>query len=1119
MSEIRHCSQCAAALTPDAPKALCPACLFELAVATLPDEQTRTSLDLQAAATPTQIGVALKPLGSFGDYELLEEIARGGMGVVYKARQISLGRIVAVKMILAGQFASKQIAQRFKSEAIAAAVLHHSNIVAVHEVGVHEGQHFFSMDYVEGQNLAQLVGNRPLPAGKAARYVKIVAEAIGYAHQQGILHRDLKPSNVLIHAATDQPRVTDFGLAKRLDGESSITLTGQMLGSPSFMPPEQASGSGRKVGRHGDVYGLGGILYHLLTARAPFQAESLEAIVTQVINLDPLSPRVLNPTVPRDVETICLKCLEKEPEKRYASAQELADELGRFLHDEPIHARPVTGAERAWRWCRRKPVVAFLSAATALLVLVVAIGAPIAAFRLNAQRADLRRRLYVADMGKAYQAVKERNFGLATALLARQHQHKPGEEDLRGFEWRYLWQVCQPNPHHILLSQERFLKCAIFSPDGKILATGGYDTNVTVFDVASKKEITRFGGFDGFIDSLSLTFSRDGRLLAAKGGHVIRVWSTDNWQEVFRATNGKPNFNGNNAVVISPDNTALATRIKDGVGFWDLRTGRQLEPLTLNANPRLGDGQRLGTIMAYSRDGKVLATDELNELQLRDAHSLKVITNLVRPTPGSDASSSLAVRVTAVAFSTNLLAVGYRDGAVTLFDLQTWQKVGGGAVFQLPKLGDWKVAAPPSWKPHANFVSALAFSPDGEWLATGAADHAIFLWKVSSLRERKPDALDISPHAILKGHRGTLSSIQFSPDGQTLASSSRDGTTRLWRAAAAAEAHESIQADDVLWISCERKQLIAVQKVEKVQKAESVNEEKPVQEDKLYLWETTSNAAPRPLDIPDRAGRRAISPDGKMLALGRTNGVIELWNLETLTHTEPFPPDESPAQRILFSPDASLLITSHQVGRIKVRNLSGEKKEPVVLEGLTGQFNLSADGKMLAAHRKPGEQIELWNLVRNQSLGRLDTGTPYWDNAMAFSPDGQWLAVAGESDERLQIWKVASRQLVKYLPMPAGAMAGSIVFAPDGKTLFAFTVDNVFLLWNVATWDEIISEASYNEALVYSDGWTHGIPLFSSHGEWLALLGKVSPEGKKSIMLWHAPALQTIDALDPPNEK
>src|SRR5205814_2585699 len=343
---------------------------------------------------------------NFGDYELLEEIARGGMGVVYRARQVSLGRIVAVKMILAGQFASKQIIQRFRGEVTAAALLQHPNIVAIHDVGIHDGQHYFSMDYVEGQNLSQLVSNRPLPPAKAARYVKLIAEAIHYAHQQGILHRDLKPSNVLVDAS-DQPRITDFGLAKRLDDSQpstlspQLTLTGQMLGSPNFMPPEQASSQRGKVGRHSDVYGLGAILYHLLTARPPFQAESFESVINQLLNTEPVSPRLLNSSVPADLDTICVKCLQKEPSRRYQSAQELAVELGRFLSGKPIHARPVAPLERFWRWCRRNPKTAIPSAAVILLLITVAIGSTLAAIRINRAERAATEKLFDSYLAQA----------------------------------------------------------------------------------------------------------------------------------------------------------------------------------------------------------------------------------------------------------------------------------------------------------------------------------------------------------------------------------------------------------------------------------------------------------------------------------------------------------------------------------------------------------------------------------------------------------------------------------------------------------------------------------------------------------------------------------------------
>ena len=281
MTAPTHCPRCGADLA--SPGAECAHCLLALGFS-----DVSTDLSRRTESEPPSHG------RFFGDYELLEEIARGGMGIVYRARQRGLGRTVALKLIVGGHLAKREFVRRFRAEAAAAAALQHPHIVAIHEVGVHEGNHFFSMDYVEGRNLAQLVGNRPLPAQKAARYLQTIAEAIHYAHEQGILHRDLKPSNVLVDAATDQPRVTDFGLAKRLDSESSLTLSGQVLGSPHFIPPEQADARRGKIGPPSDVYGLGGILYFLLTARPPFQGDSLETTLNQVLHTEPVSPRLLD---------------------------------------------------------------------------------------------------------------------------------------------------------------------------------------------------------------------------------------------------------------------------------------------------------------------------------------------------------------------------------------------------------------------------------------------------------------------------------------------------------------------------------------------------------------------------------------------------------------------------------------------------------------------------------------------------------------------------------------------------------------------------------------------------------------------------------------------------------
>jgi len=355
------------------------------------------------------------------------------MGVVYRARQLSLDRIVAVKMIQPGRVGSPEMVLRFRAEAQAAASLHHPHIVPVHESGECEGQHYFSMDYIEGKNLAEAVREGPLPSARAAQITHQIAEAVHYAHQHGLLHRDLKPSNVILDGA-GEPRVMDFGLAKRLTSDlglrtSDLTLTGQVFGSPRFMPPEQASGRRGAVSVRSDVYGLGAILYYLLTARPPFVGETLETTLAQVLEREPVAPRLLNASAPRDLETICLKCLEKEPSRRYATAQAVADELSRFLRQEPILARPASRPEKAWRWCRRQPA---LATALGAVVLVAAVGfAGIVSQwrraeqqRRNAESNELlaRQNAYASDMTLAQRALEADEVGLAISLL---NQHRP----------------------------------------------------------------------------------------------------------------------------------------------------------------------------------------------------------------------------------------------------------------------------------------------------------------------------------------------------------------------------------------------------------------------------------------------------------------------------------------------------------------------------------------------------------------------------------------------------------------------------------------------------------------------------------------------------------------------
>jgi outer membrane protein assembly factor BamB len=319
---------------------------------------------------PVEAMPVLGTVRYFGDYELLQEIARGGMGVVYKARQVSLDRVVALKMILSGQLAGDNDVRRFRQEARTAASLQHPNIVAIHEVGEHEGQHYFSMGYVEGHSLAELVRDHPLPPPRAVRYVRVIAEAVHFAHRRGVLHRDLKPSNVLIDEQ-DEPRVTDFGLAKRTDQDASLTATGAVVGTPSYMPPEQASGKRGRLGPASDVYALGAVLYELVTGRPPFRAATAMDTLLQVLEAEPASPRLLNPAISRDLETVILKCLAKDPARRYPTAAELAEDLQALLDGRPVKARRPGLPERAARWLSKEKRSLSVAAKAALLSLLL----------------------------------------------------------------------------------------------------------------------------------------------------------------------------------------------------------------------------------------------------------------------------------------------------------------------------------------------------------------------------------------------------------------------------------------------------------------------------------------------------------------------------------------------------------------------------------------------------------------------------------------------------------------------------------------------------------------------------------------------------------------------------
>jgi WD40 repeat protein len=939
-------------------------------------------------------------------YEILGELGRGGMGVVYRARQKGLNRDVALKVILAGAHAGEAERARFRAEAEAVARLQHPNIVQVHEVGEHNGVPFFSLEYVEGGSLADRLDGTPWPAPRAAALVEALARAVHAAHARGVVHRDLKPANVLL-TADGVPKVTDFGLAKRLDADKGQTQSGAVVGTPSYMAPEQAAGRTREVGPAADVYALGAILYECLVGRPPFRAATPLDTILQVATADPVPPRRLQPGVPRDLDTVCLKCLHKDPARRYASALDLADDLRRFRAGEPIRARPVGRVERLGRWCRRNPAVAGLTAALALLLVAAAVAGSVAAVYFasladqarraqgdaEGQAAESRRRLAQQYVANGERLAEEGNLCAALAWMAEALDLDRGDPDREPADRIALCSLLRQAPQLVDLW---FLPGLASSLDGRrMLAVDGKGV-ARVWDADTHQPLSLPLDQAGFVQFAA--FGPDGRLvLTANADHTAQVWNAETGEPVT------PAFAVGRALaaaVLTADGRRVVTLTADGrARLWDGTTGRALPGLDAHAG--------IVRHVAFSPDGRrVASSGEDGKVCLWESETGKpALPPLPHPW-----------RVWRAVFSPDgkrLAAASFDDereqpgGEVCVWSTDT-----GALLDRFPQPGSWQVGFYPDGRrvvvvagrdvwlgfnagrkpvrlPHHGFADRPLFSPDGALVLTTAQDLTARLWDTATGRPLTPPVC----------HGATIWHAGFSADGRRWRTASQDGVVRTWAVADCSQPTRTLKHD-------------------------------------------------RP------ALRLALSPDGRRAVTASHDHTARIWDLSTgrevarLSH-------RAVVWGAAYSPDGSRVVTVSTDGTARAwdantgRPVTGELRHDLqVYVGLWAAF--SPDGRYVVAAggsaARPGRgEAQVWDVTTGQPVGEPIRHAQTFTTAQ-FSRDGRRLLTAGKCGA--VVWDLQTRAVRWQISVPVGWFAA---YSPDGSRVATANLDGTALVWDAET--------------------------------------------------------------------